>query len=182
MISLCNNTYRARELYIPREKGLVVPTENQEAGYAMNKRRVSVKDIFTVKKSYVLKILLIIYLLSFLGATYNHAMDLIKYGLFPYQRLNSNVPVWLNIYWTLLTIFDPLAIIFLLYSLNMGLVLYGVVIVSDVLINYWFMISTKGLFSWINFGQISQLLFLVFYLATVRLIYKETQKMQRENQ
>jgi hypothetical protein len=44
------------------------------------------------------------------------------------------------------------------------------------------MISTKGLFSWINFGQISQLLFLVFYLATVRLIYKETQKMQRENQ
>jgi len=61
----------------------------------MNKRRVSIKDVFSVKKSYTLKILLIIYLLSFLGATYNHVMDLIKFGLFPYQRLNSNVPIWL---------------------------------------------------------------------------------------
>ncbi len=148
----------------------------------MNKRRVSVKDVFSVKKSYALKIMLIIYLLSFLGATYNHAMDLIKYGLFPYQRLNSNVPVWLNIYWTLLTFIDPLAIVLLLYFIDVGLVLYGVVIVSDVLINYWFMISTKGLFSWINFGQISQLLFLIFYLATVRLIYKETQRMQKGDQ
>jgi hypothetical protein len=148
----------------------------------MYKRRVSVKEVFSVKKSYALKIMLIIYLLSFLGATYNHAIDLIKYGFFPYQRLNSNVPVWLNIYWTLLTFIDPLAIVLLLYSINIGLVLYGVVIVSDVLINYWFMISTKGLFSWMNFGQISQLLFLIFYLATVRLIYKETQRMQRGDQ
>ena len=148
----------------------------------MNKRRVSIKDVFSVKKFYSLKIMLIIYLLSFLGATYNHAMDLIKYGIFPYQRLNSNVPVWLNIYWTLLTFIDPLAMVLLLYSINIGLVLYGVVIVSDVLINYWFMISTKGWFSWINFGQISQLLFLIFYLATVRLIYNETQRMQRENE
>jgi len=143
----------------------------------MNKRRVSVKDVFSVKKSYALKILLIIYLLSFLGATYNHVMDLIKFGFFPYQRLNSNVPVWLNIYWTLLTLVDPLAIVLLLYFIDVGLVLYGMVIVSDVLINYWFMISTKGLSSLMNFGQISQLLFLIFYLATVLFIHKHTQNL-----
>ena len=143
----------------------------------MNKRRVSIKDVFSVKKSYTLKILLIIYLLSFLGATYNHVMDLIKFGFFPYQRLNSNVPVWLNIYWTLLTLVDPLAIVLLLYFIDVGLVLYGMVIVSDVLINYWFMISTKGLSSLMNFGQISQLLFLIFYLATVLFIHKHTQNL-----
>lgn len=143
----------------------------------MNKRRVSVKDVFSVKKSYALKILLIIYLLSFLGATYNHVMDLIKFGFFPYQRLNSNVPVWLNIYWTLLTLVDPLAIVLLLYFIDVGLVLYGMVIVSDVLINYWFMISTKGLSSLMNFGQISQLLFLIFYLATVLFIHKHAQNL-----
>lgn len=143
----------------------------------MNKRRVSIKDVFSVKKSYTLKILLIIYLLSFLGATYNHVMDLIKFGLFPYQRLNSNVPIWLNIYWTLLTLVDPLAIVLLLYFIDVGLVLYGVVIVSDVLINYWFMISTKGLSSLMNFGQISQLLFLIFYLATVLFIHKHAQNL-----
>lgn len=124
----------------------------------------------------MVKILLIIYLLSFLGATYNHAVDLFTYGLFPYQRLNSNVPPWLNIYWTVLTFVDPLAMALLLYCIDVGLVMYGVVIISDVCINFWFMITTKGLFSWVNFGQISQLLFLIFYLATVWYIHIQSQK------
>lgn len=145
-------------------------------GCTMNKRTISVMKVFSTKKSYVLKILLIVYLLSFLGATYNHAMDLIKYGLFPYQRLNSSVPVWLNIYWTLLTLIDPLAMALLLYCIDVGLVLYGVVIISDVCINYWFMITTNGLFSWVNFGQISQLLFLIFYVSTVRYIHLQSKK------
>jgi len=136
-------------------------------------------DVFSTKKNYMVKILLIVYVLSFLGATYNHAMDLVTYGLFPYQRLNSSVPLWLNIYWTVLTLIDSLAIVLLVWFIDVGLVLYGVVIISDVLINYWFMITTKGLFSWVNFGQISQLLFLIFYLATVRYIHKAIQWMQR---
>lgn len=56
------------------------------------------------------------------------------------------------------------------------LVLYGVVIISDVCINYWFMITTNGLFSWVNFGQISQLLFLIFYVSTVRYIHLQSKK------
>lgn len=92
-------------------------------------------DVFSTKRSYMVKILFIIYLLSFLGATYNHAMDLFTYGLFPYQRLNTSVPLWLNIYWTVLTLIDPLAMALLLYCIDIGLVLYGVVIISDVYIN-----------------------------------------------
>ncbi len=103
-------------------------------------------------------------------------MDLLTYELFPYQRLNTSVPLWLNVYWTVLTLIDPLAIVLLVWFIDVGLVLYGVVIISDVLINYWFMITTKGLFSWVNFGQISQLLFLIFYLATVRYIHTQSKK------
>jgi len=103
-------------------------------------------------------------------------MDLFTYGLFPYQRLNTIVPLWLNIYRTVLTLIDPLAIVLLVWFIDVGLVLYGVVIISDVLINYWFMITTKGLVSWVNFGQISQLLFLIFYLATVRYIHTQSKK------
>jgi hypothetical protein len=32
------------------------------------------------------------------------------------------------------------------------------------------------LFSWVNFGQISQLLFLIFYVSTVRYIHLQSKK------
>jgi len=144
----------------------------------MKRRRVSLLEVFAAKDARLLKVLLIVYVASFLGATYNHGMDLILHGLFPYQRLNSAVSPFLNAYWTLLTLLDPLAILLLWFSIDLGLVAYGLVILSDVLINYSFMISTKGLFSVINAGQVSQLLFLIFYLCTVRHLHVKSQALQ----
>jgi hypothetical protein len=132
----------------------------------MYSKKVTIIKVFKERNEYLIKAILIIYILSFLGATYNHTMDLVNYGLFPYQKLNPNVSLFLNIYWTMLTIIDLLAIILLIFYIDMGLLMYGLIILSDVIINYSFMISTKGLWSWINFGQISQLLFLIFYLCT----------------
>ena len=117
----------------------------------MSLKRVTLLNVFKTKKEYLLKLLLLFYIFSFLGATYNHTMDLVKYGLFPYQKLNNNVSLLLNIYWTMLTIFDFLAIIVLFYYIDIGLLLYGLIILSDVIINYTFMISTKGILSIVNF-------------------------------
>ena len=140
----------------------------------MSLKRVTLLNVFKTKKEYLLKLLLLFYIFSFLGATYNHTMDLVKYGLFPYQKLNNNVSLLLNIYWTMLTIFDFLAIIVLFYYIDIGLLLYGLIILSDVIINYTFMISTKGILSIVNFGQICQMLFLIIYLCTFYYIHKNS--------
>jgi len=141
----------------------------------MKQKRVSLREVFSARNATLFKLFLIVYTASFLGATYNHVMDLILHGLFPYQRLNDSVSFLLNVYWTLLTIVDPLAIILLWISIDLGLVAYGLVIISDVIINYTFMISTYGLASVLNFGQISQMLFLIFYLSTARYPHVKSQ-------
>ena len=145
----------------------------------LNFNKVTLLNVFNTKKEYLVKLLLLVYIFSFLGATYNHTMDLVKYGLFPYQKLNNNVSLLLNIYWTMLTIFDFLAIIVLFYYIDIGLLLYGLIILSDVIINYTFMISTKGILSIVNFGQICQMLFLIIYLCTFYYIHKKTQEIGR---
>lgn len=141
-------------------------------------KRVSLLGVFSAKDARLLKFFLIVYVASFLGATYNHAMDLILHGLFPYQRLNDAVSPLLNAYWTLLILADPLAIVLLFISIDLGLVAYGLVILTDVIINYTFMISTKGILGVINFGQISQMLFLMFYLCTVRYLHEKSQQIK----
>ena len=133
----------------------------------MRIKRVTILTVFKERKEYLIKILLLTYIFSYIGATYNHTMDLLKYGLFPYQ----NVSIILNIYWTMLTLLDFLAIVVLFFHIDLGLIFYGLIIISDVIVNYSFMILTKGIWSWINFGQISQMLFLVIYLSTFHYIF-----------
>ena len=145
----------------------------------MNTRRITIKDVFKRKDEYLIKILLLIYILSFLGATYNHIMDLFKYGLFPYQKINQNVSLFLNIYWTMLTLFDFIAILVLVFFIDIGLLLYGIIIISDVIINYSFILSTMGIWDLINFGQISQMLFLIVYICTSCYIHKRTQEFKK---
>lgn len=137
----------------------------------MKKNRVNMFDLFNIEKEWLTKIILIIYIFAYLGATYNHVSDIVKYGFFAYQKVNENVPIFLNIFWTLLTFFDPLAITLLLFTTYYGLLVYGLIIVSDVILNYYFVITTYGLIYVLNFGQICQLLFLFFYLVTVIYVY-----------
>jgi hypothetical protein len=145
----------------------------------MENKHISIYQIFTRDNYFLLKGILIIYIVSYIGATYNHLTDVLRYGVFPYQKLNQHVSLSLNIYWTLLTLADPLAIIILFLSIDIGLIIYGLIIISDVIINYAFIISNYGLFSWINFGQICQILFMFFYLFTVHYIHKEVKILKR---
>jgi hypothetical protein len=139
---------------------------------------VGIWKVFTHKGNTSLKCVLVVYVLAFIGAFYNHASDLIQYGLFPYQRMDNNVKLWLNVFWTLLTILDPLAIVILFFSIKDGIYVFLVIIVVDVIINYSFIIQNYGLWSWINYGQICQLLFMLFVLVTFMWIRKKVKEIE----
>lgn len=79
-----------------------------------------------------IKIILAVYMIAFAAATWNHVADFIVGGLLPYDKY-WNVPCWMNVYWTSLTILDPLAILVLLFYLRPGLDMYFIIIISDVI-------------------------------------------------
>ncbi len=127
---------------------------------------------FFLKSNLPNKIILIIYIFSFTGAACNHIIDLIKGGLFPYTR--GNVPFILNLYWTSLTLLDPLSIGILFLNIRTGLWFYLLIMISDVAINlfsntfYWkvFLIYQPAL--------LMQMVFLLFFIITFKRIYKSS--------
>ena len=121
---------------------------------------------FLEKSSLPQKIIYTIYILSFLIATTTHVRDIILGGFLPYRTM----PLWANVYWTSLVIADPLAVILLLLKLKTGLKMYGVIIVSDVIINLYFTVAEKGIPGIINLFMISQIAFMLFLLFTIKRI------------
>lgn len=132
---------------------------------------MNIKEYFTSVRTSN-KIIIIIYFISFLGAFGIHFIDIIRGGLFPYQNWNPDVPLYLNIYWTSLTVFELLAIIFLAINIKVGLWFYFVIIVSDVLLNVSFTITNYGISACINFAIICQFSFMLFLLITIRSIMR----------
>ncbi|MFZ5940358.1 MAG: hypothetical protein ACOYXB_07270 [Bacteroidota bacterium] len=111
------------------------------------------------------RIILVIYILAFAGATFNHVSDLVEFGFFPYSAMYG-VPAFMNIYWTALTLLDPLAILVLLLHVRRGCLFYLAIMLSDVTINlfaeikYWKQPLTE------SYGLILQVAFLLFLLFT----------------
>jgi len=60
-------------------------------------------------------------------------MDIVHGGFLPYEKH----PMALRLYWTSLTLFDPLAIVLFYLSLPKGLYLVVAIMVSDVVINFY---------------------------------------------
>jgi hypothetical protein len=114
---------------------------------------------------------LMIFILAFAGATYNHAKDLFFGGLFPYTE-KWGTPELFNLYWTGLTILDPLAIAALIINVRAGYVVAIFIMLTDVPINlyananYWSLPIQK------NYPLLMQMAFLVFLLLTVRRVWK----------
>lgn len=118
------------------------------------------------------RIILLIYILAFSGATFNHVSDLVEFGLFPYSEMYG-VPAFMNIYWTSLTLLDPLAILVLLLHVRRGCILYLAIMLSDVAVNiyaeikFWKQPLTE------SYGLILQVAFLLFLLLTVARFLKK---------
>ena len=103
-----------------------------------------------------------IYVVCFLCATVNHLNDVRSQGFLPYKF----APIYLNFFWTSLTIIDPLAAILLLTKVRIGLYLSIVVILMDISVNipYFFFIAKVG--SGSKGIVLSQIIFAFFLFHT----------------
>ena len=112
------------------------------------------------------KLLLVIYIVGFAIATTNHTIGLINGGFLPY----TYVPLWKNIYWTVLTFFDLFAIILIFKSIMPALWISNLIIISDIIIN------TKGFQFFNDFNIIFQILFGLYVLTTTPIIILKYKK------
>jgi hypothetical protein len=115
------------------------------------------------------KIIILLYILAFTGATSNHIQDIIKGGLFPY--IKWNVPFFLNFYWTSLTLLDPLSIGILLINIRTGLWFYLAVMVSDVAVNIYSNAVYWKVPLILQTALLLQIVFLLFLILTFKRIY-----------
>lgn len=118
-------------------------------------------------------IIRLIYILCMAGAALNHLNDVISGGILPY----TYAPLALNIYWTSLTVIDPLVIILLIFKLWTGIYAVAAVIFTNVPINAFaeHVIFKTGMFT--HWQTQSQLAFGIFVLLTIKpALYRESQK------
>ncbi len=105
-----------------------------------------------------------IYAVSLLAGATTHIWTLVTHGvMWDY----GGVPLVSRVYWTSLTVLDPLAAALLFLKPRAGLALTVAIIASDVLHNTWFMLRSSAP-EWQNWMYVLQVLFLLFVLATVR--------------
>ena len=122
------------------------------------------------------KILLFFYIIGFAVGTSTHTMELINGGFLPYD----SVPLWKNLYWTSLTLFDFLAIILILKSIIPALVISNVIIVSDVIINSsGIRLSELGSYT-DNYKLIMQIVFCFYVLITTPIILRQYKLMKQK--
>lgn len=75
---------------------------------------------------------LAVYLAAFAVAAFFHLSDIVRWGWLPYDH----APRWINVFWTSLTLFDPLVIALLVTGRRrLGLSLAALVMIADVAVN-----------------------------------------------
>jgi hypothetical protein len=77
------------------------------------------------------RFIIAVYVFGFAYGTRNHIVDILADGWLGYDF----VPLPINLYWTLLTFFDPLAILLLLSFPPAGIILCVLIMASDIAIN-----------------------------------------------
>ncbi len=84
-----------------------------------------------IKQLHPVRLIFAVYIFGFAYGTRNHIVDILVDGWLGYDF----VPLPINLYWTLLTFFDPLAILLLLSLPLAGILLSILIMVSDIAIN-----------------------------------------------
>jgi len=115
----------------------------------------------------------LVYALCLLAATCNHALMLLRHGLF---WNHGGAPVGSSIFWTSLTLLDPIAAILLFVRPNAGVILTAAIILADVAHNLWFLkrFAAGGGYAASIFGNPNlacQIAFLLFVGGTMRLAW-----------
>jgi hypothetical protein len=120
----------------------------------------------------VVKILFAVYALGFLFGTWNHVLDLRHGGFLPY----TYAPLAFNIYWTSLTVLDPLAVFLLFVLPYYGMVLAVFIMVSDLAVNLY---AGCILFPGTTMSDttlLSQAAFSLFLFVTVPMAWRKLKK------
>jgi len=129
------------------------------------------------KELHPVRVIFTIYTIGFLYGTKNHIQDIIRDGLGGYLY----VPLPVNIYWTSLTVLDPLVVILLIYFPFWGMSLAIFIMASDITVNsavtlYYFL--QTGMFANGRLGL--QIAFGLFVFLTVPFAWKRIARVQRE--
>jgi hypothetical protein len=110
-----------------------------------------------------LDLVLVLYLVAFAVGTLSHVLDIFRWGLLAHNRYH-----WaFNLFWTSLTLLDPLVIVLLLCRQRAGILLASAIMLLDVGVNL-----TAGLREYIAEGRFlmwglyTQVPFALFVLAT----------------
>lgn len=137
----------------------------------MNKLRVS--DYPTA-----VKLLFAIYSVCFLAGTYTHTVDLVTHGF-----LAAPVPLAIGIYWNVLTLLDPLALVLLWWLPKTGIRLALAIMISDLCVNTG--VYLAGYFgspipNMVPLRLFEQALFGLFLFVTAPLAYRVLQTASRQ--
>lgn len=130
---------------------------------------------FWEQASFIAKTVIVIYIASFAGASYNHVSDMVHGGFFPYQKWTP-APFGFHIYWMALTVLDPLCIFVLIKNVHIGTVMYFILILSDVAINVFDSIVYRSGISFFNFRIVCQIVFLLFVILTAKFLIKQSKR------
>lgn len=117
------------------------------------------------------RIILTVYSTGFLIGTGTHVLGLVQHGFIAYQA-----PLALNVYWDLLTLLDPLALLLVWIRIKVGLALSVIIMLTDILINSYAYV--QGIFGepepvMIPMSLFLQSLFGVFVLVTAPVLIKK---------
>ena len=126
---------------------------------------------FLKKNTWLDAAILIVFIVGFTGATYNHASDIVRDGVFPYAK-RYGAPEMFNIYWTSLILLDPFAIIVLCFNVRSG---YGValcIMLANVSVNLFATSNYWMLPVYRNNAFMMQTAFLMFLLFTIRRVWR----------
>jgi hypothetical protein len=86
---------------------------------------------FRIRALNPVRLIFAIYIFGFAYGTRNHIVDILADGWLGYDF----VPLPINLYWTLLTFFDPLTIFLLLTFPKAGIILSLLIMTTDIAIN-----------------------------------------------
>jgi hypothetical protein len=84
-----------------------------------------------IKELHTVRLIFAVYISGFVYGTRNHIVDILADGWLGYDF----VPLPINLYWTILTFFDPLAIFLLLSFPFSGIIVSLLIMASDIAIN-----------------------------------------------